>query len=48
VCELLSLDGVAESPKLFFTEWDDAADAAGAGQELLDVCRRSTSPRSEA
>ena len=26
----MSLDGVAENPNLFFTEWDDAADAAGA------------------
>ena len=30
VCELLSLDGVAEAPSDFFTEWDDEADAAGA------------------
>ena len=30
VCELLSLDGVAESPNVFFTEWDDETDAAGA------------------
>jgi dihydrofolate reductase len=29
VCELLSLDGVAESPELFI-EWDEGADAAGA------------------
>lgn len=30
VCELMSLDGVAENPHVFFTEWDDEADAAGA------------------
>ncbi|WEO78769.1 dihydrofolate reductase family protein [Cryobacterium sp. SO2] len=30
VCELLSLDGVAENPNVFFTEWDDEADAAGS------------------
>jgi dihydrofolate reductase len=45
VCELLSLDGVAEAPNLFFTEWDDAADAAGADristQDTVILGRRS-------
>ena len=27
VYELLSLDGVAEDPIAFFTDWDDAMDA---------------------
>ena len=27
VYELLSLDGVAERPDSFFTDWDDAMDA---------------------
>lgn len=30
VCELMSLDGVAEAPNIFFTAWDAEADAAGA------------------
>jgi dihydrofolate reductase len=45
VCELMSLDGVAEKPNLFFTEWDDAADAAGADwiatQDAVILGRRS-------
>jgi dihydrofolate reductase len=45
VCELMSLDGVAENPNLFFTEWDDAADAAGADwiatQDAVILGRRS-------
>jgi dihydrofolate reductase len=45
VCELLSLDGVAENPNVFFTEWDDAADAAGADwiatQDAVILGRRS-------
>ena len=45
VCELMSLDGVAENPNLFFTEWDDAADAAGADwiatQDAAILGRRS-------
>jgi dihydrofolate reductase len=45
VCELMSLDGVAESPNLFFTEWDDEADAAGADwiatQDAVILGRRS-------
>lgn len=45
MCELLSLDGVAENPNLFFTEWDDAADAAGADwiatQDAVILGRRS-------
>ena len=27
VCKLLSLDGIAEDPDQFITEWDDAMDA---------------------
>lgn len=30
VCELMSLDGVAEAPNIFFTDWDAETDAAGA------------------
>jgi dihydrofolate reductase len=45
VCALLSLDGVAENPNLFFTEWDDVADAAGADwiatQDTVILGRRS-------
>ena len=45
MCELVSLDGVAESPSLFFTEWDDEADAAGADwistQDAVILGRRS-------
>ncbi len=45
VCELMSLDGVAENPNVFLTEWDDAADAAGADwiatQDAVIVGRRS-------
>lgn len=45
VCELLSLDGVAENPPSFFTEWDDAVDAAGAdwiaAQDAVILGRRS-------
>ena len=41
----MSLDGVAENPNLFFTEWDDAADAAGADwiatQDAAILGRRS-------
>ncbi len=45
MCELLSLDGVAEAPDGFFTEWDDALDAAGADwiatQDAVVLGRRS-------
>ncbi|MBP3044425.1 dihydrofolate reductase family protein [Arthrobacter jiangjiafuii] len=45
VCELLSLDGVAENPQPFFTEWDDAVDAANAdwiaAQDAVILGRRS-------
>lgn len=45
VCELLSLDGVAENPPLFFTDWDDAVDAASAdwivAQDAVILGRRS-------
>ena len=46
VCELMSLDGVAEAPDgFFFTEWDDALDAAGADwiatQDAVILGRRS-------
>jgi hypothetical protein len=45
VCELMSLDGVAENPNVFFTEWDDATDAAGANwiatQDAVILGRRS-------
>lgn len=45
VYELVSLDGVAESPHRFFTEWDDAVDAAGADviatQDAVILGRRS-------
>jgi dihydrofolate reductase len=45
VCELMSLDGVAEAPDGFFTEWDDALDAAGADwiatQDAVILGRRS-------
>ena len=41
----MSLDGVAENPNLFFTEWDDEADAAGADwiatQDAVILGRRS-------
>jgi dihydrofolate reductase len=41
----MSLDGVAEDPSLFFTEWDDAADAAVADwiatQDAVVLGRRS-------
>ncbi len=43
--ELLSLDGVAESPDEFFTEWDDAMDAnlaaVIAAQDAVILGRRS-------
>jgi dihydrofolate reductase len=45
VCELLSLDGVAERPDRFFTGWDDETDAAGAAwiatQDAVILGRRS-------
>jgi dihydrofolate reductase len=45
VCELRSLDGVAENPNVFFTEWDDEADAAGANwiatQDTVILGRRT-------
>ncbi|MCC9197664.1 dihydrofolate reductase family protein [Arthrobacter sp. zg-Y820] len=45
MCELLSLDGVAENPPSFFTEWDDAVDAANAdwiaAQDAVILGRRS-------
>ncbi|HEY8717127.1 dihydrofolate reductase family protein [Pengzhenrongella sp.] len=45
VCELMSLDGVAAAPDGFFTEWDDALDAATAGwiatQDAVILGRRS-------
>jgi dihydrofolate reductase len=45
VCELLSLDGVAENADLFITEWDDEADVAGADwiatQDAVILGRRS-------
>jgi len=41
----LSLDGVAESPDRFFTDWDDVVDAAGAAaiasQDAVVLGRRS-------
>ena len=43
--ELLSLDGVAESPERFFTDWDDAMDAnlasVIAAQDAVILGRRS-------
>jgi hypothetical protein len=36
VYELLSLDGVAEAPDVFFTDWDDVMDAN------LDAVARGT------
>jgi dihydrofolate reductase len=43
--EFLSLDGVAESPDRFFTDWDDVVDAAGAAliatQDAVVLGRRS-------
>lgn len=43
--ELLSLDGVAEAPDKFFTEWDEAMDANLAdvigGQDTVILGRRS-------
>jgi dihydrofolate reductase len=43
--ELVSLDGVAESPETFFIDWDDAMDAALAGvietQDAVILGRRS-------
>jgi dihydrofolate reductase len=57
VYELLSLDGVAEDPDTFFTEWDDAMDANLAAvigtQDAVILGRRSYTewaefwPRSE-
>ena len=45
VYELLSLDGVAESPDGFFTDWDDVMDANGAAliatQDAVILGRRS-------
>jgi dihydrofolate reductase len=45
VYELVSLDGVAESPDSFFTDWDDAMDANLAGviaaQDAVVLGRRS-------
>jgi dihydrofolate reductase len=45
VYELLSLDGVAEGPDRFFTEWDDAMDAnldaVIAAQDAVILGRRS-------
>ncbi len=45
VYELLSLDGVAESPDAFFTDWDDATDvnlaAVIAVQDTVILGRRS-------
>lgn len=45
VYELLSLDGVAEAPDTFFTDWDDAMedhlDAVIATQDLVILGRRS-------
>jgi dihydrofolate reductase len=45
VCELLSLDGVAEDPNLILSECDDGADAAGANwiatQDAVILGRRS-------
>ncbi len=47
VYELLSLDGVAEDPDQFFTEWDDAMDANLAAvigsQDAVILGRRSYS-----
>jgi hypothetical protein len=44
VYELLSLDGVAEDPDRFFTDWDDAMDANLAAviatQDAVIVGRR--------
>jgi dihydrofolate reductase len=43
--EFLSLDGVAESPDRFFTDWDDVMDASGealiATQDAVILGRRS-------
>ena len=45
VFEFLSLDGVAESPDRFFTDWDDVVDASGdaliATQDAVVLGRRS-------
>src|SRR5215470_8380959 len=45
VYELLSLDGVAEDPDSFFTDWDDVVDANGAAviatQDAVILGRRS-------
>ncbi|TDW22467.1 dihydrofolate reductase family protein [Kribbella kalugense] len=45
VYELLSLDGVAQAPDTFFTDWDDAMednlDAVIATQDLVILGRRS-------
>ena len=45
VYELVSLDGVAEAPDGFFTDWDDAMDANLAGviatQDVVILGRRS-------
>jgi dihydrofolate reductase len=43
--EFLSLDGIAESPDRFFTNWDDVVDASGAAliatQDAVILGRRS-------
>jgi dihydrofolate reductase len=45
VCELMSLDGVVESPSVFFADWDDTAHAAVARwvarQDTVILGRRS-------
>ena len=45
VYELMSLDGVAESPEVFFTDWDDVMDghlaAVIASQDAVLLGRRS-------
>ena len=45
VSDFLSLDGVAEAPDRFFTDWDDVADASGAAliatQDAVILGRRS-------
>jgi hypothetical protein len=47
VYELLSLDGVAEAPDTFFTDWDEAMDANLAAQRRLGTrVQRRTRPGS--
>ena len=44
VYEFLSVDGVAEAPERFFTDWDDAMEAAETATGMMNGIRVTPPP----